>query len=136
MQDAAVGHHSRRSRAPVLARHRGRAAITRFVERVIGPGGVPPTERVAVFDNDGTLWPEKPMPILADFLLRRLDEQVATDPSLVDRQPWSLALLLLHDDPEREFDYTAGADAALAEAAERGWTVVSVRDDWSRVFAD
>jgi hypothetical protein len=41
-----------------------------------------------------------------------------------------------HDDAEREFDYTAGADAALAEAAERGWTVVSVRDDWSRVFAD
>jgi phosphoserine phosphatase len=65
-----------------------RAAITRFVERVTGPGGVPPAERVAVFDNDGTLWPEKPMPIQADFLLRRLGEQIATDPSLVDRQPW------------------------------------------------
>ena len=41
-----------------------------------------------------------------------------------------------HDDPEREFDYTAGADIALAEAAKRGWTVISVRDDWSRVFVD
>jgi hypothetical protein len=51
-------------------------------------------------------------------------------------EPPGLALLLRHDDAEREFDYTAGADAALAEAAERGWTVVSVRDDWSRVFAD
>jgi hypothetical protein len=45
-------------------------------------------------------------------------------------------LLVRHDDAEREFAYTAGADAALAEATERGWTVVSVRDDWSRVFAD
>jgi phosphoserine phosphatase len=51
-------------------------------------------------------------------------------------EPPGLALLVRHDDAEREFDYTAGADAALAEAAEQGWTVVSVRDDWSRVFAD
>ena len=29
---------------------------------------VPPAERVAVFDNDGTLWCEKPMPIQADFI--------------------------------------------------------------------
>ena len=65
-----------------------RASITRFVERVTGPGGVPPAERVAVFDNDGTLWSEKPMPIQADFLLRRLGEQVAADPSLAERQPW------------------------------------------------
>jgi hypothetical protein len=31
----------------------------------------PPEERVAVFDNDGTLWCEKPMPIELDFLLQR-----------------------------------------------------------------
>ena len=65
-----------------------RAAITGFVERVTGPDGVPPAERIAVFDNDGTLWSEKPVPIQADFLLRRLGEQVAADPSLADRQPW------------------------------------------------
>jgi hypothetical protein len=34
------------------------AAITGFVERVTGPDGVPPAERIAVFDNDGTLWSE------------------------------------------------------------------------------
>ena len=290
-----------------------RAAITRFVEQVTGPAGVPAAERIAVFDNDGTLWSEKPVPIQADFLLRRLGEQLAADPSLAERQPWKavadgdhawfdaaltahyegddtqlntmavgllgayegtsieefeaiaaaflrtgthptlgrayvrmafapmvellryleangftsyiatgggrdflrpvsqevyglppervigssvtleyrdgrivhtaaidvlddgpakpvriwsrtgrrpliaggnangdvqmlgwtaaaeppgLALLVRHDDAEREFAYTAGADAALAEAAERGWTVVSVRDDWSKVFAD
>ena len=42
-----------------------------FVERTVS-AGVPAEERVAVFDNDGTLWCEKPMPIQADFILRRL----------------------------------------------------------------
>ena len=54
------------------------------------------------------------------------------------RQPGqrALQLLLLHDDAEREFDYTAGAEQALEHAAAAGWTVVSIRRDWSRVFAD
>jgi phosphoglycolate phosphatase-like HAD superfamily hydrolase len=285
-----------------------RAAILEFVASAADR---PAEERVAVFDNDGTLWCEKPLPIQADFLLRRLGEQVRADPSLVDRQPWKavaehdhawfdaamtehyegddtrlttmaggligayegasveefdalagaflrevvhptlgrpyvrlafapmvellrhledsgftcyiatgggrdflraasrevygvppervigssvalayrdgrivhtstvdvfddgpakpvriwsrvggrpllaagnangdvpmlewtaagggLALLLRHDDAEREFDYTAGADAALERAAADGWTVVSVKDDWATVFAD
>ena len=37
-----------------------------------------------------------------------------------------LAMLVLHDDAEREFDYTAGSDKALELAAAQGWTVVSV----------
>jgi hypothetical protein len=47
-----------------------------------------------------------------------------------------LRLLVLHDDREREFDYTAGAEKSLDIAAAQGWTVVSMKDDWSRVFAD
>ena len=43
----------------------------------------------------------------------------------------SLALLVLHDDAEREFDYTAGAEQALERAGADGWTVVSVKDDWA-----
>jgi phosphoglycolate phosphatase-like HAD superfamily hydrolase len=46
----------------------------------------------------------------------------------------SLRLLLLHDDAEREFDYTAGAEDALARAADKGWTVISIKDDWATVF--
>jgi hypothetical protein len=45
-----------------------------------------------------------------------------------------LRLLVLHDDPEREFDYVAGAERALEEAERRGWTVVSVKRDWATVF--
>ncbi len=54
------------------------------------------------------------------------------------RQPGrrALRLLVLHDDAEREFDDTAGAEQALEQAAAAGWTVVSIQRDWSRVFAD
>jgi hypothetical protein len=41
-----------------------------------------------------------------------------------------LRLLILHDDAEREFDYTADAEEALAQ----DFTVVSVKRDWATVF--
>ena len=50
-----------------------------------------------------------------------------------DHRP-SLRLLLLHDDAEREFDYTAGAEDALANAEAAAWTVISMKHDWSTVF--
>ncbi|WP_407695093.1 HAD family hydrolase [Mycolicibacter icosiumassiliensis] len=46
----------------------------------------------------------------------------------------SMGLLVRHDDADREFDYTDGADQALAAAATAGWTVTSMRDDWTTVF--
>jgi phosphoglycolate phosphatase-like HAD superfamily hydrolase len=69
-------------------------AITEFVQRVTSegsPGFVAPEERVAVFDNDGTLWCEKPMPIQLDFILRRLAAMADQDPELRTRQPWKAA---------------------------------------------
>jgi hypothetical protein len=68
-----------------------RQAIIDFVGRTCGEGGstaVPLSERVAVFDNDGTLWCEKPMPIQLDFILRRFAEMAAAQPELCERQPW------------------------------------------------
>jgi phosphoserine phosphatase len=68
-----------------------RQAIIDFVARTCGEDGstaVPEEERVAVFDNDGTLWCEKPMPIQLDFILRRLAEMGAAQPELCERQPW------------------------------------------------
>ena len=47
-----------------------------------------------------------------------------------------LRILIRHDDAEREFTYDDGAEDALARAAAQAWTVVSVRDDWTRVFPD
>ncbi len=52
------------------------------------------TDRVAVFDNDGTLWCEKPIYIQLDFLLRHWPEQAAADPSLAARpQPYAAAYI-------------------------------------------
>ena len=48
----------------------------------------------------------------------------------------ALRLLVLHDDAEREFDYTAGAERALEHAKTYGWTVVSMKNDWAAVFGD
>jgi phosphoserine phosphatase len=62
-----------------------------FVDAVTEPGGsgfVAPEERVAVFDNDGTLWAEKPIPIQLDFTLRRFAEMAAADPALRELQPY------------------------------------------------
>jgi phosphoserine phosphatase len=65
-------------------------AIVTFVEQTVSDG-VPTEERVAVFDNDGTLWCEKPMPIQADFIIRRLVEMATADPGLRNRPPWKAA---------------------------------------------
>jgi hypothetical protein len=46
----------------------------------------------------------------------------------------SLRLLLLHDDADHEFDYTAGAEQALETASRENWTVVSMKNDWNTVF--
>jgi len=45
-----------------------------------------------------------------------------------------LRLLILHDDAEREFDYTSGAEQALAMADKRGFTIISMKNDWATVF--
>jgi hypothetical protein len=46
-----------------------------------------------------------------------------------------LSLLLHHDDQEREYDYDRGTEQALGIAAEKGWTVVSVKEDFKTVFS-
>jgi phosphoserine phosphatase len=67
-----------------------KAAIVGFVEQTVA-SGVPVEERIAVFDADGTLWCEQPLPVEADFILRRLAEMGEDDPKLRDRQPWKAA---------------------------------------------
>jgi hypothetical protein len=45
-----------------------------------------------------------------------------------------LRLLVLHDDADREFSYTDGAEQALEQAARDDWTVISMKHDWNTVF--
>lgn len=46
----------------------------------------------------------------------------------------SLSLLLRHDDAKREYAYDVGSEKALHMVVERGWIVVSMKDDWKIVF--
>jgi phosphoglycolate phosphatase-like HAD superfamily hydrolase len=75
-----------------------KSAILDFVARVTKEGGpdfVPPPERIATFDNDGTLWCEQPIQVQLFFLIDRVKELAAKDPSLNERQPYKA--LLEHD---------------------------------------
>jgi phosphoglycolate phosphatase-like HAD superfamily hydrolase len=67
-----------------------RSNIIEFVRGVTepGPGFVPPAERIAAFDNDGTLWCEKPLYVQADFIFRKWTAMVAADPALAAEQPF------------------------------------------------
>jgi len=68
-------------------------AIMDFVAKVTNPSGpdyVPPQERFATFDNDGTLWCEQPV-VQGGFIMQRLAAMAKKDPSLRKTQPWEAA---------------------------------------------
>ncbi|WP_353707107.1 HAD family hydrolase [Cellulosimicrobium sp. ES-005] len=70
-----------------------RDAVLAFVEAVaVGPDALRPEERVAVFDNDGTLWTEKPMPTQLHFIVEQWKAAAEADPTLADRQPYRAAV--------------------------------------------
>jgi len=70
-------------------------AITAFVERVTKPGSpdfVPGPERIAVFDNDGTLWAEQPMYVQVRFALDRVKALAPQYPEWKTKPPFSKLL--------------------------------------------
>ena len=80
-----------RAMTSVLLSWRDGAAKQAIVDFVGQTDSVPVEHRIAVFDNDGTLWCEKPMPIQLDFVLRRFVEMAEASPELRERQPWKAA---------------------------------------------
>ncbi|GEP06789.1 haloacid dehalogenase [Methylobacterium oxalidis] len=84
-------------------------AITDFVSRVTQTGGsnyVEPAERIAVFDNDGTLWTEHPMYVQLAFALDRVKTMAPMHREWTNKQPFQAVL--------------DGDMAALAASGERG----------------
>ncbi len=70
-------------------------AIVTFVARVTQQGGpdfVPPAERIATFDNDGTLWCEHPMYVQLVFALDRVKAMAPLHPEWKTTQPFKAAL--------------------------------------------
>ena len=105
-----------------------KTAILQFVRSVREPGEsfVLASERVAAFDNDGTLWCEKPLYIQADFILRRLAEMARENPALASEQPWKAVVEndrewlvgMLDHVPELIKGVTAAYDAITVDAFE------------------
>jgi len=97
-----------------------RQAILDFVAAVATPGSpdfVPPTERIAVFDNDGTLWCEKPMYIQMDFILRQLVARATAEPELRAQQPWKAAW-------EQDYDWFGEAVTKHYQGDDRALEIV------------
>jgi len=70
-------------------------AILDFVARVTTmshPDFVPPADRIAVFDNDGTLWVEQPLPVQACFVLDRIRALAPQHPEWRNQQPFKAVL--------------------------------------------
>ena len=72
-----------------------KTSITTFVARVTTQGGadfVPPAERIATFDNDGTLWIEQPMYVQLAFILDRAKALAPQNPGWKTKQPFKAVL--------------------------------------------
>ena len=89
-----------------------KASITQFVQKVTSKGSpafVPPAERIAVFDNDGTLWAEQPMYFQLAFTMDRIKALAPDHPDWKTRQPFKG---VLEDDLE---SVLTGGEHALLE---------------------
>ena len=74
---------------------KSREAIVRFVQAVSTKGSadfVPPAERIAVFDNDGTLWSEQPIYFQLAFALDRVKALAPKHPEWREKQPFKAVL--------------------------------------------
>ncbi len=70
-------------------------SILNFVAAVTAEGSpdfVPPDERIATFDNDGTLWVEQPMYVQLAFVLDRVKAMAPLHPEWSDTQPFKAVL--------------------------------------------
>lgn len=70
-------------------------AIIAFVEKVTTDGSpdfVPPSERIATFDNDGTLWAEQPMYTQLAFVIDQVKARAQQHPEWEDKEPFASVL--------------------------------------------
>ncbi|PWK68080.1 haloacid dehalogenase-like hydrolase [Streptomyces sp. CG 926] len=97
-----------------------RQAIVDFVHAATAPGAafVDVADRIATFDNDGTLWVEQPLPPQFDFVFRTWAQEVKADPALAAQQPYKA---LIEKDPEF-FKGLAAQDPKVVETLLEGFT--------------
>jgi len=131
----AAGFSPVRAQDPLPSWNDGKSkqAIVDFVTKVTKAGSpdlVPVAERIATFDNDGTLWCEKPLPVQLFFMLDRVKELAPKHPEWKEKEPFAS---LLKGDLKGAL---AGGDHALLElvaATHAGMTTTefeTIVKDW------
>ncbi|MEU4172627.1 HAD family hydrolase [Streptomyces sp. NPDC026665] len=121
-----------------------RQAILDYVQRATtpGPAFVEPADRIAAFDNDGTLWVEQPMPPQFDFVFRTWEEEVKADPSLAERQPYKSLVQRNQAFFEGLATQEPETVATLLEAFARSWAGTTPEEfdaqvrKWTRTVRD
>ncbi|HEY3499354.1 MAG TPA: HAD family hydrolase [Polyangiaceae bacterium] len=110
-------------------------AIQSFVARVTTPGGadfVPVPERIATFDNDGTLWSEQPVYIQLAFALDRVRELAPQHPEWKTKEPFKSVLA---GDSKTALGAGTKALGELLAATHTGMTTVEFEEIVGRWFA-
>lgn len=97
--------------------------IIQFVQQVTNHASkdyVAPEDRIAVFDNDGTLWVEQPLYTQAVFSLQRIKETAKDHPEWKTEKPFSI---ILSNDPKQFKNLTMQDFAKLMAVSSTGMTV-------------
>lgn len=111
----------------------GKSALVDFVERVTDPTGpdfVPESQRVAVFDNDGTLWSEQPLYFQGLFALDRIRAMAPDHPEWQNEHPYKA---VLSGDPAQLATLSEEDLFRILEVTHSGMTVqefAEVARDW------
>jgi phosphoserine phosphatase len=123
-------------------------AIVEFVRLVTdksSPQYVPPEQRIATFDNDGTLWAEQPMYFQGFFVFDRVKALAPQHPEWKDRQPFKAvlendmkALLASGEKGGAEIVMTthAGMTTEEFERIVRSWLAAAKHPRFNRPFTD
>jgi phosphoglycolate phosphatase-like HAD superfamily hydrolase len=123
-------------------------AIFDFVRATIdrsSPSYVPPDDRIAVFDQDGTLWVEHPMYTQVVFCLERVPAVVAAKPSLKNVEPFktvlsgnreAMAKLTMRDLEKIATATLTGMTVEEFAAEVRKWLETARHPRWSRPYTD
>jgi phosphoserine phosphatase len=109
-----------------------KAAIVRFVAETTRPGTpsfIPPAARIAVFDNDGTLWAEQPVYVQFAFALDRVKTLAPGHPEWREKQPFKA---VLEGDLKTAL---AGGDAAIVELVMTTQTGMT-SDEFAKTVSD
>jgi phosphoserine phosphatase len=109
------------------------------------PKFVPPEDRIATFDQDGTLWVEHPMYTQVVYCLERVPAVVAEKPELKNREPFktvlsgdheAMAKLSLQELEEILVATLTGMPVDVFDAEARKWIETAKHPRWKRLYTD